>query len=198
MQNQYTLMRHGESLANRKGLIVSAPENALHDYGLTAKGADQVISAALKSRIHSDTLIVSSDYRRAFETAEIVHSVVACKHDIVTDERIRERFFGDWELADHRHYEDVWQNDLNAPNKSDHNVESVMDTLARAQNLIDSLEAEHSNRSILLVSHGDVLQILLAHYHRLNPRFHRSLSAIGNAEVRSLAKLELANKTTAA
>ncbi|GHA17072.1 fructose 1,6-bisphosphatase [Arenicella chitinivorans] len=198
MQNQYTLMRHGESLANRKGLIVSAPENALNDYGLTSKGADQVISAALKSRIHSDTLIVSSDYRRAIETAEIVHSVVACKHDIVRDERIRERFFGDWELEDHRHYEDVWQNDLASPTSTDNNVEPVLDTLARAQSLIESLEADYTNRSILLVSHGDVLQILLAHYHRLNPRFHRSLSAIGNAEVRSLAKLELANKSTAA
>ncbi|RBP48456.1 histidine phosphatase family protein [Arenicella xantha] len=198
MRNRYTLMRHGESLANRKGLIISAPHNALHGYGLTARGADQVINTAVKSRANSDTLIVSSDYLRARETAEIVHSVLACETQIVLEERLRERNFGDWELKDHRHYENVWCNDLSRPEQSTNNVETVYETLSRAQSLIDDLEQRYHDESILLVSHGDVLQILLAHYHHLNPRFHRSLSSIGNAELRSLAKLELAVKPSAA
>lgn len=198
MKNRYILMRHGESLANRKGLIVSKAENALAAYGLTARGADQVIKTALQSRIDNNTLIVSSDYLRAKETADIVHSVVSCNQSIITDERLRERDFGKWELHDHRHYEDVWKYDLSHPEKTTNEVETVSQTLARTRSLIQRLESEFNNQSVLLVSHGDVLQILLAHYHNLNPRFHRSLAAIGNAEIRSMAKLELAVKTSAA
>lgn len=36
--NRYHLLRHGESIANRRGLIASRPENALESYGLTPRG----------------------------------------------------------------------------------------------------------------------------------------------------------------
>ncbi len=196
--NRYFLLRHGESLANRRGLIVSHPSNALQDYGLTAKGAEQVMQAALTTRLNSDTVIVSSDFKRAAESAEIMHSVLACKDDIKYDVQLRERNFGDWELSDHSNYEKVWKNDINSPAQSQNNVEPVDHVLERGVSLIESLEQGYTDRSILLVGHGDVLQILLSHHHNINPRFHRSLSAIGNADIRSLAKLELIERTPAA
>ena len=59
-------MRHGESLANRRGIIVSKPENALNDFGLTPRGAEQVMQAALNTRLDRNTHEVSSDLKRAF------------------------------------------------------------------------------------------------------------------------------------
>ena len=56
-------MRHGQSTANKQGLIVSAPDNALNDYGLTLNGANQVLEAALNTRLNTNTIIVSSDYK---------------------------------------------------------------------------------------------------------------------------------------
>jgi len=191
-------MRHGESLANRNGLIVSAPENALQDYGLTNVGAEQVMRAALNTRLDRTTLIVSSDYKRAVETANIMASVIDCENDTILDERLRERRFGDWELQDHANYEVVWKTDLTSPEKSINGVETVKNTLTRSLSLITDFEKRHNDRNILLVSHGDVLQILLAHHHNINPRFHRSLAGIGNADIRSLSKLELASKNPAA
>ena len=197
-QNRYYLMRHGESLANRRGLIVSHEKNALDNYGLTAKGAEQVMDAAVKTRLNSDTIIVSSDYLRAKETADIVSSVLPCNQPVTYDTRLRERDFGGWELTDHVNYETVWQNDVNSPDRTQHRVEPVDKVLARGLSVLTDLEQKHSNKNILLVGHGDVLQILLAHHHNINPRFHRSLSSIGNADIRSLAKLELAARSPAA
>ncbi len=196
--NRYYLMRHGESLANRRGLIVSHPENAIENYGLTTKGAEQVMDAALKTRLSSDTVIISSDFKRAKETADIVSSVISSNDAVTLEPKLRERNFGDWELADHANYETVWQHDINNPSQSQQNVESVDQVLDRGLSVLTVLDKKYTNKNILLVGHGDVLQILLAHHHNINPRFHRSLSSIGNADIRSLAKLELAARSPAA
>ncbi len=197
-KNRYYLMRHGESLANRKGLIVSHPDNALNDFGLTTKGAEQVMNAALSTRLKDDTLIVSSDYKRSKETAEIVNSVISCSTEPLLEPLLRERNFGSWELSDHANYDAVWRNDINHPQRSEKGVETVDDVLQRGLQAIDDIEKHHQGRTVLLVGHGDVLQILLAHHHNIHPRFHRSLSAIGNADIRSLAKLQLAIDSPAA
>ena len=187
-------MRHGESHANKNGIIVSSPDNALGAYGLTTNGVDQVMKAALNTRLDQHTLIVSSDYLRASETADIVHSVVACESPVTHSKLLRERYFGKWELSDHKNYDTVWKNDLTNPDNRVDKVETVAETLQRALLLISQLEEKHTDETILLVGHGDVLQILLADRHNINPRFHRSLSGIGNADIRTLSKLDLSVK----
>lgn len=190
-------MRHGESLANRQGIIVSTPENALSRYGLTARGVEQTVQAALGTRLDRNTIIVSSDYKRAIETAEIVKSVIDVKTSISIDVNLRERNFGNYELQDHKRYDEVWQNDIAYPSNSMSGVETVDQTLERSLKVILALEALYIDSTILLVSHGDLLQMLFAHYHHINARFHRSISSINNAEIRSLAKLEIASKSSA-
>jgi len=192
--NRYYLMRHGESLANRNSLIVSTEENAIDQYGLTTKGAEQVMQAALQTRLDSSVIIVSSDYKRAKETSTIMHSVLSTKHDIVYEPLLRERNFGKWELTDQQHYQEVWNQDLIYPQKSTDDVESVMSTLDRGEKVIEKLESTYQDKSILLVSHGDVLQILFTHYHGMHPRFHRSLASIANADIRALIPCEIEQK----
>ncbi len=196
--NRYYLMRHGQSEANRQGIIVSRPENAIDHYGLTTKGAEQVMASALNTRLDRDTIIVSSDYKRAIESARIVKSVIDCQHEIIIDKSLRERDFGNWELKGDEHYASIWHQDVAQPSSSMNGVETVNATLERGLHAIELLETQFNGKKILLVSHGDVLQILLTHYHNINPRFHRSVNSIGNADIRSLTKLDLASKTPAA
>ena len=197
INNRYYLMRHGESFAKRNGLIVSSEQNALSDFGLTSRGSEQVMQAALATRLSRETIIVTSDYRRALETAEIMKSVIDTVADITIDANLRERGFGEYELQDHAFYEDVWRHDIANPGKSQNGVESVENTLDRGLKVISRLEQYYIGKTILLVGHGDVLQILRAHYRNINPRFHRSLSALANAQIRCLNKLEVASKYTA-
>lgn len=179
-------MRHGESIANRKGLIVSDAANALNDYGLTSLGAEQVMNSALKTRLNEKVKIISSDYLRAKETADIVAKVLCANADPVLEPLLRERDFGTWELMDHANYEDVWQNDATTPEQTFNQVELISQVLTRGLTVIEKLEAQYQGQSILLVGHGDVLQILLAHYNGLDIRFHRTLASIKNAEIRVL------------
>ena len=58
--------------------------------------------------------------------------------------------------------------------------------LDRSTAFIVDLERRYSGRDILLVSHGDTLQILRAGFLRMNPSQHRSLPELKTAEIRRL------------
>ena len=87
MKNQYFVMRHGESKANALGIIVSDPNNGVSNYGLTEKGEWQATASAQKAidvfGFDSQTIIYSSDFKRAKETAEKANAEWETKTDIV-------------------------------------------------------------------------------------------------------------------
>ena len=176
-------------MANKNGIITSHEDNALNDFGLTNHGSEQVMHTALQTRLNQNTLIVSSDYLRAKESAETFQDIICASLEIRYDKRLRERNFGDFELHNNAMYEKVWQQDELSSNVQLNKVETVNSILSRILPLIDELNQTLSNQDILLVGHGDVLQILLAFYQGLDPKFHRTISPLKNAELRSLPPL---------
>ena len=185
LNNSFFLMRHGQSLANEIGLIVSRPENAIGRYGLTSVGKLQVRDAVTSSNLSNTVIIVSSDYARASETAEIAQQILRTA-DIEFETRLRERSFGDWELKNHSAYAHIWQHDSLNADEPKNNVEPVASVLSRTLDCIADLEMRFHARQILMVSHGDVLQIALAHFADLKAHCHRSLKPLQNAEIRPL------------
>ena len=186
LANRFSVMRHGQSKANAAGLIVSRIENDRRgDYGLSELGRQQALAAARRCGLPTDTLICSSDLSRARQTAEIVRAHLGAT-DVVVTEALRERCFGEWEGSAAGNYARVWAADETNPNGADGNVESAAAVLDRTTALIEDLERGYSGRDILLVSHGDPLQILQAGFLRIDPSRHRSLTALETAEIRRL------------
>jgi glucosyl-3-phosphoglycerate phosphatase len=68
----------------------------------------------------------------------------------------------------------------------DHGVERAADVLGRATAFIADLERRFAGRDILLVSHGDTLQILQAGFLLMDPSGHRRLPHLETAEIRTL------------
>ena len=66
-------------------------------------------------------------------------------------------------------------------------VESVTQVLDRGLACIRETETAHSGRTILLVSHGDILQILMTAFQGWPPHRHRELPHLDTAEIRKLA-----------
>jgi glucosyl-3-phosphoglycerate phosphatase len=190
LANRFSVMRHGQSKANAVGLIVSRIENDRRgDYGLSELGRQQALAAARGCGLPTDTLICSSDFSRARQTAEIVRAHLGAT-DVVVTEALRERCFGEWEGSAASNYARVWAADETNPNGADGSVESAAAVLDRTTALIEDLERGYSGRDILLVSHGDPLQILQAGFLRIDPSRHRSLIALETAEIRRLRLAE--------
>jgi len=190
LNNTYFLLRHGESQANREGIIISDPETGIHHYGLTGKGTESVINTALNTRLDSETIIYSSDFKRARETAETFGRIIDTQA-VQLKAELRERFFGEWEETGTDNYARIWTADESKELDPNTNVESVHSVAKRALKLVNELESTHKNQKILLVSHGDTLQILITAFAGLCPTKHRRLSPIKTAEIRSLGSRSL-------
>jgi broad specificity phosphatase PhoE len=186
LNNTYYIMRHGESLANVQKLIVSSPEIGISEYGLTDEGKRQTEQSSKKYDGIKNLVIFSSDFKRAYQTALIVKSVLQNENDIILSELLRERFFGDFDMKDNSNYELVWENDLKDQCHNINNVESVASVLKRMLDQISEIESSFKEMNIMLVSHGDSLQILQAKFLSLNPSLHRSVAHLHPAEIRKL------------
>jgi glucosyl-3-phosphoglycerate phosphatase len=191
LQNRYFVMRHGKSRANERELILSNPEEGIVDYGLTEEGREQVRrsvqEAKKKGMLDEKTIIYSSDFKRCTETSEIARGVLGC-NSIHLEPALRERYFGIWEKTHNSNYQKVWDLDAQDPDHRMNEVESANDVLERITSLIKDLEKRYWNASILLVSHGDVLQILQTTFENVSTANHRQLLLLGTAEIRELTK----------
>jgi broad specificity phosphatase PhoE len=188
LTNQFSIMRHGQSKANVAGIIVSRIETDRHgDYGLTELGRRQALATAKGCGLPADTVICSSDFARARQTAEVVRAHLAAPQ-VVLAPALRERCFGEWEGSATENYARVWAADETSSGHqtSDGAVEPVGAVLDRTTAYLVELERRYCGRDILLVSHGDTLQILQAGFLRMDPARHRSLPGLATAEIRQL------------
>ncbi|HEX9042126.1 MAG TPA: histidine phosphatase family protein [Trebonia sp.] len=188
LANRYHAMRHGESKANVSGIIVSRIETDRGgDYGLSERGRRQAEAAARDCGLPADTLICSSDFARARQTAEIVRARLGAP-PVVVAAALRERCFGDLEGTATVNYARVWAADEagTAPAGPGPGAEPATAVLDRVTGLVADLEGRYAGRDILLVSHGDTLQILQAGFGRMDPAAHRRLPPLGVAEIRLL------------
>ena len=193
LANRFSVMRHAQSKPNVGGFIVSHLENDRQgDYGLTEHGRRQALAAAQSCGLPGDTVIYSSDFSRARQTAEIVRAHLGAP-EVVIAEALRERRFGHWEGSATGNYARVWAADETDPVHADGNVEPAAAVLDRATALIAQLERRHCGRDILLVSHGDTLQILQGGFWGVDPSRHRTLPHLATAEIR---RLRLSQGTT--
>lgn len=182
-------MRHGTSKANEEEIILSHPDEGTTNYGLVEEGKRQVRESVVHAKnngiLDKSTIIVSSDFTRAKETAEITREILEADNVLLTP-KLRERFFGFWEKKHNRHYQDVWNDDSNNPHHKNNNVESTAEVLERTVALINELEEQYAGKKILLVSHGDALQILQTAFEKISSAYHRNLRHLEVAEIRQL------------
>lgn len=184
-KNTYFIMRHGQSEANVADIVVSDPAIGCANYGLSPLGQTQAKASAQVFRDKGIALIVCSDFKRTQETAAIVADELSLQ-SAVEDIRLRERFFGEWEGQSSSAYENVWAKDLQDSNQSFNGVESTVSVRDRSISLIKELENQYEDKVILLVAHGDILQIMKSAFHDIEPGQHRTLPHHETGEIKLL------------
>jgi len=178
LRNNFWVLRHGRSKANEAGIIVSMLENGVkEEYALADAGKEQARQAGQKwgedlrreggGALPSCSVVYCSPFSRTVETARLAAEAAGLDASTVTpDVRLRERSFGSrLELQSHTHYEECWERDQQDPTAiipGDAPGESAQQVSDRLRELLQDLDARHEGANILLVSHGDCLQILQA------------------------------------
>ncbi|WP_447554525.1 histidine phosphatase family protein [Vreelandella sp. EE22] len=180
-RNRYLLMRHGHSQANEQGLIISAPEHGVGAFGLSKIGERQLAEAVAHWSWSVPSRIIHSDFLRTTQTASRVAD--ALNVAMVKDERLRERYFGELDGQRDRFYPRVWALDAQNADHDAHHVEPVSRVATRMQSVVEELEQCLEGETILVVSHGDPLQILLTALKGRPLTEHREQPALAPASI---------------
>ncbi|MEH3129512.1 MAG: histidine phosphatase family protein [Mycolicibacterium neoaurum] len=158
------LLRHGQTEWNAG----SRMQGQL-DTDLTELGRQQAAAAAEVLAERQPVAIVSSDLRRALDTATALGDRAGVP--VRVDQRLRETHLGDWQGLTHIEVDErapgarlAWRDDARwAP----HGGESRVDVAARSVPLVDELlvaepdwGADGSDRPVVLVAHGGLIAAL--------------------------------------
>jgi broad specificity phosphatase PhoE len=153
------LVRHGESSGNRDRIFATAP----HDLPLTALGYRQAQAVAARiAQLFSPTLVISSAYLRASETARIIAGALGVPLEVETD--LHER-----EVGAHRgrSYDSLREAPDYDPQRpwawKPEGGESHEEVQARVAPVLDKLARKHADQDIVVVSHGGVMVALWAY-----------------------------------
>lgn len=195
---RYFALRHGESEANVAGIILSDPAVGIVRYGLTADGRKMVAETAKDFQEQvlraggldsTQVMVVCSDFKRTCETAEGFCSalgIASFRQSRAME--LRERYFGELEGGPDTQYDNVWRFDAVDPKSTPFGCESSQRVQQRTLGLVAKLEQDlpPDVKLVVLVSHGDALQILQTGFEHLCPSKHRTLKPMGRAELREL------------
>jgi glucosyl-3-phosphoglycerate phosphatase len=183
-RNRFLGLRHGESEANVAGLIVSDPARGVAAWGLTPRGREQVRASVLAcAELGPSTLVYSSDFLRARESAEVARAALG-SGAVRLRTQLRERWFGRHEGGPNTAYDRVWARDRVDPDHNDDDVEPARAVRDRTWELVQHLDDELRDQVVLLVAHGDALQLLATAFLGLGPEAHRDVPHWAPGEVR--------------
>lgn len=179
------MLRHGQTEFNAGNRMQGQLDTELSDLG-----RDQAVAAAGVLAKRQPLLIVSSDLRRALDTAETLGERSGLPVEV--DARLRETHLGDWQGLTHIEVDAAapgariaWRNDATwAP----HGGESRVDVAARGMPLIAELVADQTEwgadepeRPVVLVAHGGLIAGLTAALLALPVDNWPALGGMGNA-----------------
>ena len=155
------LVRHGETDWN-----LARRYQSYSDVPLNQKGIQQAQSLARRLAQQKIGILYSSDLSRTKETAKYIAREYEPVLAIRCDPRWRELSFGKWEGLTHTELQVQWQAEADAwyadpVNASPPDGETLLQMSKRLQPGLDELKVNHTDETVLIVSHGGVIQILL-------------------------------------
>ena len=182
IKSNWFLVRHGETDFNKEDRF------NLPDTPLNEKGRAQAMDAARQLEGKNIDLIISSDFRRTKETAEIIAKHLKC--EVIFDEGLREADSGDWRgmtreeiLSKHFPEKNEWDSSLRYKFKQV-GGEDFEDLEKRAWQAFQNHRSNHSHKNIVIVTHGGVIRALRAMLKKISfaDSFDR-FKPVNNAEI---------------
>ena len=160
------MLRHGQTEFNAANRMQGQLDSALSELG-----REQAVAAASVLAKLDPLLIVSSDLRRAYDTAVLLGERIGSP--VVVDERLRETHLGDWQGMTHSEVDTAapgariaWRNDARwAPHGGESRVDVARRSVPVVAELVDSQGdwgGDEPYRPVVLVAHGGLIAALTA------------------------------------
>lgn len=159
------VVRHGETVANRKNQIQGQSLQ-----GLTERGREEIklVGDKLRSKNVSISCTYTSDQNRAIETMEILKKQLFCKSHTIVDNRLREWDFGKLDGHDMDRVLEKFESILSSSSIKLEEIANYIYSVNKGQSVnswkiiqqnitsfLDDLKKnDKDNEAVLIVSHG--------------------------------------------
>lgn len=176
------LVRHGLTDWNENGRLMGRS-----DVELNARGRGQAERAAGELGSRAIEAVYSSPQVRTRQTAAPI--AAAAGKDVVVEPDFDEVWLSEaWKgkTVDELRGERELQRIIDDPTHRAEAIEPIADVQARAVAGIERLRARHDGRTVVVVSHGDPLRVIVAHYLGLELAHFRRL-ACDNGSITEIA-----------
>lgn len=169
------VIRHGQTIVNKLGLI-----NSRNYIGLNKSGRIETKKASEEIEKINFDLIICSPLRRTKQTCKIINKNNV---KVIYDERIIERDSRSmqFKLASILDIDRWYDVNSDIVYKNSEGFKSIMD---RTKELLDELKEKYLNKTILLVTHGDVCKAINAILNNIIDAKKINLSEQKNCEIR--------------
>ena len=172
-------MRHGETAANKEGRLQGHGNEPLNEGG---KVQARIVGEKLKSE--KIDFIISSDLRRASETAEIIGAVTGA--EVVHDVGMRDRNHGEAEGMLRGDallkYGNLYSYDARVGGG-----ESYREVEERIWPIFEKHRKRNGDKNVLIVTHGGVLRMLIKKLRNLSIEEAMIRGSIKNGEILSFS-----------
>lgn len=148
------ITRHGQTEWNALGKLQGRKDIELNEVG--RKQAEMTRDKLKNEKVD---LIISSSLKRAKQTAEIINKEFNV--DILEDERLVERGYGDFEGITKIELKEMKKKDSRIDeacnyikNISMYNMETMQDLCKRIYDFLDEITTKYKDENVLIVTHG--------------------------------------------
>ncbi|MCR1898058.1 histidine phosphatase family protein [Irregularibacter muris] len=153
------LIRHGETLWNRKGKA-----QGMKDIQLTDVGIRQANYLAEHLKNENIDIIYASDLSRAYDTAEIIGKHI--NKSVIPLPGIREMNFGQWEGLTTNEIKEKYHGIFNDWSLKPHNTqipeaETLLQVQTRSLKAVKEIIEKNPNKNIVMVSHGVAIKTII-------------------------------------
>ncbi len=158
--NKYFFMRHGEAESNVLKVQSINPDTPHH---LTDEGKKEVKKSLEALKGTKFDYIFTSPFVRSKETGAFAAEALGVEQgNIIIDDRIFEFKTGIFGGRSSIEYHDAFPNVLESFEKGPEGGETLNDLRSRMGSFVEDLEKRYSGKTILIISHGHPLWMLLA------------------------------------
>ena len=175
MKLELYVVRHGQTIVNVKELI-----NARNIIGINRVGKQQANIAAEQMEKVKIDLIFCSPLRRTKQTCKIINKN---KVKVIYDDRLLERNSRSMQFKDAEKLDiEEWYNvNKTIVYKNSEGFRSILD---RVKKFLEEIKEKYPDKSILIVTHGDVCKAIYAYLNNVTDAKEINLSGQGNCEIR--------------
>lgn len=167
--------RHGQTDYNKEDLILGRTDLPLNSTGM----AQAEEFAAAVELLGDVDIIIASPMKRAQATARA--AAERCGFEIVTDERLREWNYGEYE-GKSRYTEGFAENKREFAVKMGRSGESLFQLCHRVYSALDEIMAKYSGKNVLLISHGGVCRIIETYFNEMTTEEYNNWF-MGNCQI---------------